>query len=359
MDFFQAGDQEVDAYGDPDLGLHGVFTRAMEGLDAQVLLDPLEEEFDVPTALVDGRDHRWGQFEVVAQEDQVRSAFGINEPNPTELVRVEVFAPGTVQANRLIATQTGGPVDRPGFHYIEAHVFLCPGDEECPLAMDAVEAHKINIGTVHDIDAPRLDHDPVKEVDVMLFSVCNADEHWDRAAQINLRVHLHRRFCLTELRPREHRKAQINRSGIQCIDDFIQVQFGGVIVVEAPGLADEDLGQIGVNLPGAVLIGICDVRSCNISADTHRVKMGTSPQACFNVTKTLPESRLSECHRQELVPSAEAPAGARHRVALQATLEFLAVQKINHLGENESSLIHRAAIQSQPDARSDFKCVTR
>ena len=60
-----------------------------------------------------------------------------------------------------------------------------------------------------------------------------------------------------------------------------------------------------------------------------------------------PEGRLSKCHRQKLVPSTEAPAGSRHRVALQTTLEFLAIQKIHQLGEDESALIHESENQSQ------------
>jgi len=38
------GDQQVDADGDPDLGFDGVFRAAVEGLDAQVLFDPFEEQ---------------------------------------------------------------------------------------------------------------------------------------------------------------------------------------------------------------------------------------------------------------------------------------------------------------------------
>jgi hypothetical protein len=42
--FFDDGDQQVDRDGDPELGFDGVFAGSIEGLDAQVLLDPLEEQ---------------------------------------------------------------------------------------------------------------------------------------------------------------------------------------------------------------------------------------------------------------------------------------------------------------------------
>ncbi len=41
---FDDGDQHVGRHGDPYLRLHCVLAGAEEGLDAQVLLDPLEEQ---------------------------------------------------------------------------------------------------------------------------------------------------------------------------------------------------------------------------------------------------------------------------------------------------------------------------
>ena len=42
--FLHDSDQHVCADGDPDLRLHGVLAGAQKCLDAQVLLDPLEEQ---------------------------------------------------------------------------------------------------------------------------------------------------------------------------------------------------------------------------------------------------------------------------------------------------------------------------
>ena len=45
--FFDDGDQHVGRHGDPYLRLHCVLAGAEEGLDAQVLLDPLEQLEDI------------------------------------------------------------------------------------------------------------------------------------------------------------------------------------------------------------------------------------------------------------------------------------------------------------------------
>ena len=45
--FSDNGDQDVDADGDPDLGLDRVFAGAEEAFDAQMLLDPFEQQGDI------------------------------------------------------------------------------------------------------------------------------------------------------------------------------------------------------------------------------------------------------------------------------------------------------------------------
>jgi hypothetical protein len=50
------------------LGLHGVLAGAVERFDAQMLLDPFEKQFRLPTALIDlGNGPRW-KHKVVGQE---------------------------------------------------------------------------------------------------------------------------------------------------------------------------------------------------------------------------------------------------------------------------------------------------
>src|SRR5665811_856801 len=60
------GNEDVNRYGDPDLRLHRVVRRAVELFDPKVLLDPFEEQFDLPAALVEGADRRGRQGELVA-----------------------------------------------------------------------------------------------------------------------------------------------------------------------------------------------------------------------------------------------------------------------------------------------------
>ena len=69
---FQDGDLDIDADGNPNLGFDGVGRRADEPLDPQMLFDPLEEQFYLPTALVYQGDGQCRQNEVVGQIDEKR-----------------------------------------------------------------------------------------------------------------------------------------------------------------------------------------------------------------------------------------------------------------------------------------------
>jgi len=60
-------DQQGDQAG-PDLGVEGGSAGPHEGLDLEVLLERLEEELDLPAVLVDGRDGRGAEFQMVGQE---------------------------------------------------------------------------------------------------------------------------------------------------------------------------------------------------------------------------------------------------------------------------------------------------
>ena len=75
--FLQNGDEQINSDGGPDLGAHGVWAGAVKGFDAQMLLDPFEEEFDLPATAIELGDGPSRHGEVVGQEDQHVARFGI------------------------------------------------------------------------------------------------------------------------------------------------------------------------------------------------------------------------------------------------------------------------------------------
>ncbi len=77
--FSDDGDKNVNRDRDPDLGLYGILAGAVESLYAQMLLNPFEEQFNLPTRLIDPRNRQGGQNEVVRKKLQPLIGFLINK----------------------------------------------------------------------------------------------------------------------------------------------------------------------------------------------------------------------------------------------------------------------------------------
>ena len=77
-----------------------------------MLLDPLEEQLDLPAQTVELGDGEGGQREVVGEKDQSLAGLGILEPDTSQrrgeaLVRVEAG-----ERDGLVADEAGASVDR-------------------------------------------------------------------------------------------------------------------------------------------------------------------------------------------------------------------------------------------------------
>ncbi len=124
------GHQDIHGHGDPDLRLDRVLGCAAESLDAQVLLDPLEEQFHAPACLVQLGDDQRRQRCVVGQEYQAFAGFQIHVPNSPECLRVFL---GTVESGEdddMIGQKAGRLVHGTGVATPAPEVALGLGDEE-------------------------------------------------------------------------------------------------------------------------------------------------------------------------------------------------------------------------------------
>ena len=131
MEFFlEDGHQNVNADGDPDLGLDGILAGPVKSFDAQVLFDPFEEKFDLPATLVELRDGQGGDIEIVGQKDQAFVRGRVAVAHASQGDRIILLRLKSGQENRLIGTQTGGCIDRPRFQALEPKVPFGAGHKE-------------------------------------------------------------------------------------------------------------------------------------------------------------------------------------------------------------------------------------
>jgi hypothetical protein len=178
---------------------------------------------------------------------------------------------------------------------------LRPGHEECAGLVQRVQAGEINITAVHDVDGTGLGEQHVQRMNVVQLAVGYVDEARDIAAQIKQRVHFHGSFRRTEVRPGEHRQAQIDGRRVQCVDSTRQLHTQTVASIEAPGLRNQPLGKRSIDPPVTGFVGIGQRGTTNRLAKAHVVELGgLRRQTRLYVAQALPVRQLGECHHPEL-----------------------------------------------------------
>ena len=75
--FSDDGNKDVGRNGDPDLGFYCIVGCSVEGLYVKMLLDPFEEQFDLPSALVEFGDCQCGKDEIVGEKNEQLLSLGV------------------------------------------------------------------------------------------------------------------------------------------------------------------------------------------------------------------------------------------------------------------------------------------
>ena len=340
MNLIETGYQKVNAECDPDLSAHGVFSCAKERFDAQILFDPLEEEFDLPAALVDRGNGKGGEIEMVCKEDQGFPGFRIDKTDTAQPTGIVPFSFFGFKANGLVAPQAGHFIDRPRFENIETRVLFGANNEIRAGRLDSEQSGEIEIATIKNVDASRVVINLIHEVNVVDRTVGDPHEYGDWASEIDLSVKLDRRFGGSKMRPRKDRQAQIDGGSINGINHLVEIKSVGVTDIQPSRLTNENLSECFVNAPVPMLVRVSQIRSSNVTSNAHSISVSATSEAGFNVAETLPESDLCEGHRDELVSIGHTPAFPRHRMQRHTAMKLLAVQRIENLSEYQASSVH-------------------
>ena len=359
MGLIETGHHEVNADGDPDLGAHGVLRGPEEGLDPQILFDPLKEEFDLPATLVDRRNSQSRQVEMVGQKAKALTRFRINITDTSKRLRIVDLSLSGAQADDLIAAQPSIIVDRFGLQDIEPSITLRANHEIRPCLFDTEEPGKVEVTPVEDIDASFFEIHCIHEMNVVHGAIGYPHEYRDWAVQVNLSVQLDRRLCAAEMGPGEHRQAQVDSGSVHGINHLIKIESIGVCGIKVSCLANKDLSECFIDTPVSMLVGIGEVRSGDIAANAHRIAVGTTTETRFNVAETLTESDLRKDHCEKLITGGHALACPRHRVLVDAPRQLLWVECIGNLSKNKASRVHPllrmdTLIQIQPIQMQDM-----
>lgn len=336
----QDGDEQIHRHRDPHLRLHRVGRRAVEVLDAKVLFDPPEEEFYLPTALVEQSGSGCRHLEMIGQKDQLLARVGIDKTDSPKQRSKGLARFGRSRPPDLVAGHAAAAGFRAGCVAGETQVVFGPGDKEGTGRGDPMQAGEIHVTAIEKIEGSGLEDEFVEPEHIVARGRANIDQHGDRAAQVDLRVHLDARLARAEIGPRKQGQREIYGRRVQRVDRVVQVQpevFSGIELARPVG---KPRGQIAPQTPVALFVGFGQSHARHRPAKTEMVER-VGPfgiEAFLDVAQALPPCELGESHADQLLPAAEVPRA--DAVAFDEAVEDLPVDALEDLGEDVAAGVH-------------------
>ena len=172
---FDNSDQHVSGDGAPDLRLHSVLAVADETLDAQMLLDPLEEQFHLPATLVQRSNRQCGQDRIVGQKHQCLAGLRVFETDTTQLLGIILRDVVAVQDDTLIANDARAAADRHRVDPARIHATLGASYKKRPSLMQREQPTEIQIAPIHDVKRSSLEVQHIQYIDLVGLSIRDMD----------------------------------------------------------------------------------------------------------------------------------------------------------------------------------------
>ena len=347
---FDNGNQNVSRHGAPDLRLDGVLAVAQELLYAQVLLDPFEEQFDLPAVLVQGRDCQWWQHEVVGQKDELLVGDRVPVANAPQVLGVVLRGIKPVEQDRLIANNSRGAVCSLRVNAPGIHVVFGACDEESAGVMHLIQTPEVEVSAIHYIERPGFDGQEVQHVDLVHLPVADVDECWDCATQVQQGMQFDGRLRSTKRCPLEKAQTQIDGRGVQGIYRVLEIEPNQIgIAVELACSSNQHSRQIRPDAPIPRFVGVRQRRPMHAVTQTHCIKLvGVGPKRRFDVAQALAPGQLRKRHHAKLFRATHAANAGVATVAIHDSPEARPGDELHDLRKKGLADVHESSPRGVP-----------
>jgi hypothetical protein len=298
--FLDDRNKHVSGDRNPDLRLHGVLACAQECFDSQILLDPFEEQFDLPSLTIQIGNHRGGQLHIVGHESD-RVASVVEHFDAANSARVMLDCIEERQSPHLIEDDVCiGSVYGVGITTLESSVALCTGDKEAPCGVNGVKAFEIDVTSIHQVEGSCFDHQIVEQVDFVHLAIADIDKTGDV-------VKFDSGLGSTKWSPRMQRQAKVDSACVVCLNSGVQIDAQGFFDVQRSSDANQVLREVGIDLPGSCCTGAGQrIARDRFAAKAQAIKPSRlCAQIYLDVAQRFAVSELREGHRQELIEARE------------------------------------------------------
>jgi hypothetical protein len=200
---------------------------------------------------------------------------------------------------------------------------------------------EVEISPIHHVIRSGFGNKFVEDMHVVTLAVGDLDERGDVPPQIQKGVEFDGGLPLPESRPRKKGKAQVDRRGVEGVHRLLQFHCKRIVEVQPSGGPDQDLGEVGVDVPVAVLVGLGQGGSGDPSPDAHVIQLGANgPQARLDVAQAFPERQLREGHAEKLIEAGELLDLVLSPVPANGLPEIVHRDMLEQLSEDGFAVVH-------------------
>ncbi len=239
----------------PNLNLDGIGASSDKGLDLEVLLQMLEEDFNLPTILIDGRYRTGSQVKVVRQEDQDLSRLRVFHFDPPQ--RIGAFLDGLEASEFDLFILEHMTVLRDSFvpkDFIQGIVFH-PGDKIDSLAAPSAPEGIVGIAPIVNNDGTGGEVQSLSNLHVRDLSLAQDGELRKVSVVVQEQVQFDGPLGSSEMGPVKDAQTQVDGSGIEADQFVLESEF--LHSRELASTSAEQLSkQMLIKLPGSVFIRI-------------------------------------------------------------------------------------------------------
>ena len=334
--------QQINRDRNPDLGAHGVETRAVESFDAQMLFEPFEEQFDLPATVIKLCDGQRRLGEVVGQKDQRPTRDRIAKADPAQGVGIIAAGVKVFEHDGLIEAQACALVHPVRVTPSASKPFLGTRDKEGSALVQTMQPGKVQIAAIDDVERAGFVNQLIEDVHIVNPAGCDDHDGGIMAAQGKDGMQFEAGGVSAEFGPGKERQTQFDGGGIQRVGGGLQFGPQTLVGIELGRLPDQHLGKIGEDAPVAFFVGIGQGAAGSRFADATVIQLGAQrAQTGFDVAQTLAPRQLSKSHDQKLFVSRERADAPIATIASDTLVELVFGQAVQQLGKDSATFVHR------------------
>ena len=326
-----------------DLNTNGIFAFAPEGLNLEMLLNPFEEQLDLPSVFVKECNFTCFEIEVVRivckRSLQIRSIID----NASEGNRIISFIPSSCESDRLVTKDIilSSKKVLTIFNLI-VRMELLPDNEKGTSLFNSKESRQVKVSTVKDIAGKPLIFNPVHRVDIM--NLCRRDSIEDRylSSNINLCMNPDTSLRSSKFCPSEDRETEVDGCRVDSIESPMKFKLLGDSSLLR--LADHIEGKIFINSVITESIRLGDDTSVGSScSETEIIRtFGMSLDYVNEFPKTGTARKLRKYKHTKMVPMSKTPFLCPVVVSADNTIE-LTFKPVGYLVEDIVPNMHNCS----------------